>query len=170
MKIEDGYLKLDLDKLFSAMPEETQKEFIKSFAVEETVIEHVIDYICGEDPDGWWTGYASDLRFNLLERVEKTQLKNWSKYNWSVFSEISQALRDIRCKQQLYWQLVYHPNDEICWKIMDWMKSKGIESNFTTKQADDDIARIEKLIRDKLEGFAKNENKSEARDATDNIL
>ncbi len=153
IEFQGGNILIDIDYLLEQFSEEDCKAFIKSFSVQSIVIDHVVKYICGEDPDGWWTGQASDIRHKILTHIQEKQLTDWRPYNWRVFDEIRSALKDIRCKQHIYWALTHCADEGICWKINDWMRKNNIESNYTTNRADEDIARIEKIIRDKLENF-----------------
>ena len=87
IKYENGEIKLDIEYVLSAMSEEDQRLFVKAFSLQRNIIEHVINSICGEDPDGWWSSYEDEDRMNMFKRVEQAQLKNWSSYNWEFIRE-----------------------------------------------------------------------------------
>ena len=70
---ENGNLKLDIDYILSAMSEEDLYAFVKSVALDDFIIQKVVDYICDEDEDGCWTGNSNKVRENILKRVEKKQ-------------------------------------------------------------------------------------------------
>lgn len=167
INISQNKIEIDMGHLLEAMDKDDCKAFIKSFACQDFVIEKVIDYICGDDEDGWWTGYSDEYRTKILTRVENTQIKKWSKYNWKVFEELKNRLKEIQEKRHIYWQIyhdkgfremiVLNPYTEekttMGNYISDWFKSRNIESNYTTKQADDDINRIEGMIKKSFEKF-----------------
>jgi hypothetical protein len=151
----DGNIKIDIYYLFSAMDEESQKSFIHTLALQKQIIELVVDYLCGQDAFGSWSGYDDDWRMQALTRIEGEQLKNWSRYNWKVFSELTDRLKEIRAKEHIYWALHHGAFRDELWPAWDrFCKANGIESNYTTKQADEDIARIEKMLREALNKFA----------------
>ena len=157
-------IKIDIDYLLESMSEDDCKAFIKHFSIQECVINHVIDYICGDDPDGWWTGNDADLRMKLLQRVEKKQLDRPTRWGWSVWREVEARLKEIRCKQQIYWKLYHNdsPFEVTLYDgtkktfermVIDWLSNQGIQSNYTTLEADNDIRRVEGIIVDALKAM-----------------
>lgn len=156
IKYEGGEIKIDIDYLLSAMNEDDQKAFVKAFAVQRNIIEHVIDSICGEDPDCWWSSYDNEDRMRMFKRVEKAQLKKWSTYNWEFITEAKDRLKEIREKQRVYWALFHGEFREHLWDdFSQFCKRNGITSEYTTELANEDIARVEKIVKDALDKMAK---------------
>lgn len=157
-KIEGNEIKLDMYELFSSMTEEDQKEFIHSLALQKDIIEIVCDYLAGDDKDGSWSGYDDEWRIRALRRIEKRQLKHWSKYNWDVFSEATKRLKEIQEKRHIYWALHHGPFRDELWPV--WHKfceANNIVSEYTTQQANEDIARVESIVKDALNKLAGDE-------------
>lgn len=151
-KIEDNENKINIDALLEGMSLEDQKKFIKRFAIQSSVIDHVIDYICGEDPDGWWTSMDDELRMKILGRVEDAQIKKWSKYYWDFISEAKDRLKEIREKQHIYWTL-YHGafSEELRDVFFKFCMANNIVSEYTTKQANEDVEKVLKIVEDALQ-------------------
>ncbi len=154
IKINDNGLWVDFDYLMESMSSEDQKMFIKKFAIESNVIDHVVNYICGEDPDGWWSGCADDRRMKILTKVENAQLNKWSGYNWKFIDEATNRLKEIKEKQHIYWAL-YHSgvdyDSDFSMKVRKFLESNGIESDYTTKQADEEIEKVYSIIKEAME-------------------
>lgn len=152
IKYEKGEIKLDLAYLFEAMNEEDQKSFIHALSLEKNIVESVCDYLAGDDQNGCWSGYDDEWRLRALRRIEKEQLKGWSKYNWNFFREAEQRLKEIKEKQHIYWALNHGPfREPEMWDIWQkFCKSHNIVSEYTTKQADEDVVRVETIVRDAL--------------------
>lgn len=154
MKIEDGEIRLDLIEIMESLSEDDCKMFIKHFSCQSFIIEKVIDYICGDDEDGWWTGDATNIRQKILCRIEKKQLEqSYLSYSWEPWAELTNRLKEIKERKHIYWHL-YHdfPDHHEIW---EWMKRRGIDSEYTTKQAHEDIKKIESMILDTLSGMSK---------------
>ncbi|MFA5217096.1 hypothetical protein [Sulfuricurvum sp.] len=166
IKFEGANILININDLYSAMSEQDQKDFVKSVALNDDIINWVLDYICGDDNDGYWTSDDSNIRQRFLNRVEKTQLTK-SIISWDTIRKIDQHLKDIKCKQHIYWSL-YHDIPQI---ISQWLYEKhgiaiekgyidaavsyalkclGQESNFTTEQADKEIQELKDFITDKM--------------------
>jgi len=155
IEVENYALKIDLHEIFRAMSAEDQNSFIHALALQSNIIDKVVNYICGEDEFGSWTSAEPELRQKILERVEAKHVSDLGRigprYGWRQWSAIEDALKKIRCKQQVYWALHHdkHLNDKYGWELVsDFFKRHGIESDYTTKQADADIAEIKKMIQD----------------------
>jgi len=169
---KNSKLCIDIGGILEAMNEEDTKHFIKTFSIQESVISYVIDYICGDDEDGCWTSMDAEYRMSILQRIEHKQLSEGPRHSWTAWSEICQELKNIRCKQQIYWKL-YHNGSwgevtlsdgstkSLEFLISDWLTKCGIESNYTTKEADKDIARIEKLVINALTEMRKENERNE---------
>jgi len=143
--IKDGHISIDVDDLLGQLSADHLKEILKRFSVSERVIEWVIAYLCGDDEDGWWTGDDANLRQRLLVRVQNSHLADDVLLSWNVFDELRKRLKDIRSKQHVYWFLYHELPDHLRCQVMNLMEQAGVESNYTTKQADADIERIEKM-------------------------
>lgn len=167
IEIDNSAIKIDFHHLFQAMSEEDTRVLIKSLAVESFVINKVIDYICDEDKDGWWASDTPNIRQKILERIEKSHLKNSVKYNWSVFNELESRLREIKEKQHIYWSLyrldseMYSvtndttgTSESIRSFIFNWMKRHGIKTEYSSKCADEDINNIKTMLQNALDRFA----------------
>lgn len=155
VELEKGYIKIDLQVLFDRMSEEDQKEFIYSLSLQKDIIENVCDYLAGDDRNGCWSGYDDEWRLRALRRIEKKQLKNWSRYNWDFFKEATARLKEIREKQHLYWALHHGPfRDELSDVWFKFCKENDITSEYTTKKADEDIARVEAIVEEALSKMA----------------
>ena len=169
IEIENNSIRLDIDYVLQAMTSEDKAAFIKSFACQSDVVDHVIKYICGEDPDGWWASNDDSLRMKILTQVEDSHIKNWSKYSWGMVREATSKLQAIREKQHIYWSL-YHA--EVACKVIlpngktkhfasfitDWMKANGVESDYTSKQGDADVQKVLDIVTEAMDGLKKEKN------------
>ena len=154
--IEKNYLKIDLNSLFEAMSEEDQKEFIHSLSLEKDIIENVCDYLAGDDKDGSWSGYDDEWRLRALRRIEGKQLKSWSRFSWDFFKEATQRLREIREKQHIYWALHHGPFRDELWETWSkFCKANNIVSDYTTERAEEDIKRVEAIVKEALDNASK---------------
>lgn len=156
VEIEGSFLKIDLYAAFRSMSESDKKDFINQFSLQEDVIQMVTNYICGADEFGRWTSSEPELRQKILERIEKshiTKLSEQLSYGWNVWREIQQALKSIQCKKQVYWALNH--DGQLSEYAHDFFMRHKIESNYTTKEADADIERIELLIKNALKDMIK---------------
>jgi hypothetical protein len=148
---DDGNITFCLSGIFEAMTEEQQDAFIHQFSLQKNIIEKVCDYLAGDDTHGSWSSYDDEYRIRALKRIQNRQLTNWSPYNWDFFSEARNRLKEIREKQHIYWALNHGPFREELWNSwMKFCKANNIVSEYTTKQADEDVARVEKIVRDAL--------------------
>jgi len=165
IKIEDFVLKINLNTLIEKLDEEESRQLIKTLAIQPKIIKSVVDYICGDDADGFWSSEEPQLRQGILERIERTHINTLAtsgpRYGWSVWQDIQKQLKDIKCKQHVYWAL-YH--DEYFKEKYDWtlisnfFKRHNIESDYTTKKADEDILQVKQMI---IDAFRKMEAKGE---------
>jgi len=145
--LEKGDIKIDIYELIRETDDETKKQVIKSFATDDAVIRHTIDYICGDDEDGWYPGDAANLRQELLGRVEAKQLETMPEYGWRVWDEIRQKIKDIRSAEHIYWVLYHKLSDGLRRSVFKELDAMGVESNYTQAQGNDDIEAIRKLIK-----------------------
>ncbi len=152
--VDNFKLTIDLDKIVRELDTEGKRQLAKTIALESDIFDSVLDYMCGEDKDGCWTTEEPNIRQKFLERAEKAHVQDLisqgPRYGWRVWSDIEKALKDIRCKRHIYWAL-YHSEDE--WtKENAWtfFKNNKIESDYTTDQADKDIADIKRMISDAM--------------------
>ena len=147
-------LSLDIHELLGSIALENKLELIEALGIQSDVIEETIKYLCGESVN--WTSDEGNMRQRLLERVEKAQLLCLPRYSWEPWSALTQALKDIKCKQHIYWKL-YHHGPNFSETAAGWLIAAGVESNFTTKEADADIAAITKLVQETLKAMVKPE-------------
>lgn len=162
VEIHEHRLCVDLDLVFRSMPQEQQDQFIHNLALQRNIIDKVVDYICGEDSFGSWTSEEPDLRQKLLDRVESKHVEDLAsvgpRYGWRVWSDIQQRLKDIRAKQHVYWALSKDKyfEDQLGWDaVHKFFKRHDIESDYTTKQADADIAEVKQMIQTAMRDFNK---------------
>lgn len=154
VSIEKNKIKIDLNFLFSQMSEDDKKDFIHSLSLEPDIIENVADYLAGDDKHGSWSGYDDEWRLRAIRKIENRQLKNWSRFNWSFFEEAKNRLKEIREKQHIYWALHHGPFREELWPAWSkFCKENGIVSEYTTERANEDIARVEKIVKEALDKF-----------------
>lgn len=154
ISIESGHIKIDLDYFLEAMSSADQKDFIKRFSIDSNVIDHVVDYICGEDPDGWWSGCADERRMKILTKVENAQIKSWSEYSWEFIKEATDRLREIKEKKHIYWALYHNGCDydsDFSQNVRKFLNNHGIESDYTTEQADEEIKQVLDIVREAME-------------------
>jgi hypothetical protein len=151
MKInEKGNVEFDPVEVFKSLPEESQKKLAKSLACDDFYIRKVVDLLCGEDEDGWFTGIDADYRQEILERIEKSHTKNPFNYSWSVWKEILQTVKSLKSEQHLYYKLYHHQNQDLTIRqFMDNIKDEDSQEYFTTK-ADKEIEEIKTIIKEKL--------------------
>jgi hypothetical protein len=142
-----GDLVVPLDRIFLKLSEESKKKFIKDFCISDDVIRIVTNYICGEDDEGFWTSEEMNMRQNILERIENTQLvPRYLSYSWRPWRDLQKRLQDIRCKQHVYWAIHHCEDQELGEKMRRFLASKGVASDYTTKQADADIEDCKQMI------------------------
>ncbi len=149
--VENYQAKIDLRAFFDAMSKEEQREFIRSISIQRDVIECVTNYICGEDEEGWWSSDEPQKRQDILQRIERNQIKdladNGPSFGWQVWSDLRKALQDIACKKHIYWALRHSPDPWTNENAHTFFKNNGIESDYTTKQADEDIKKLFDMVK-----------------------
>lgn len=154
IKYENGQIFIDAEVLLEGMSKEDQAAFVKQFSVQRDVIENVIAFICGEDPEGWWSSYTDEDRMKMFKRVEQAHLKKWSRYNWRFIEEAVARLKEIREKERLYWALYHGPFREELWDHFNkFCKANNITSEYTTEHANKDIERVIDIVTDALKGL-----------------
>lgn len=147
LKVIDGQITIDIADFLEALTKEEQLQIVKQLAVQDYVLEKAIDYICGDDTDGWWTSNDDTLRMKLLDRIESAQLSKWSKYNWQFITEATQRLKEIREKQHIYWALHHGPfRDDLSQAWFKFCKANNIVSEYTTEKANADIENVIKIV------------------------
>lgn len=145
--IEGSKLQLDLEPLIRGMSIEKKREMLAWLATDDEVIRYVVDVICGEDELGWCMGDPG-RRADILSRIEDTQLKDCTRYNWKPWAAARDKIRDIRTQEHLYWVLYHQIDPDVSRRVFDELRRLGVESNYTSKIADDEIAAV-KLELDK---------------------
>lgn len=154
MKItEKGIIEIDIDEIINSLDTDEQKKLVKSLAISPTIIGWVMDWICGEDEDGWWTT-EHPLREQLLKRVEEKQIKNIGRYNWTLISKAADALKHYCSEKHLYYSLYYHPNADTM-TIAEFCRSHPDGNQYQTKQAEEKIQEIIDIVK---EAVRSNEN------------
>ena len=147
MKInKEGNIEFDIYEIWESLSTEHKKQFIKSCAISPDIIKWVMDWICGEDEDGWFTT-EHPLREELLARVEEKQISNpVTKYNWSLIQEAAKELKKIYSNKQVYWKLYHHPSKHIL-TIAKFLDAEKDLSEFSTTAADEKIEEIVEIVR-----------------------
>jgi hypothetical protein len=147
IKVEKGEVRIGIEEMMGSLTAEEQKAFIKTFSISDAIIEHVVDFICDEDKDGWWAGNSPNTRQRILSRIEQKQLELCPTYCWEPWDKIREALKAIRAKEHIYWFIYHKLPERLREVVINAMTEAGVESDYTTKDADADIARIEEMIK-----------------------
>lgn len=151
MKInKEGKLEIDLSDIVDSLPEKDRRDFIKSAACSRQVIDWVIDYICGDDEDGWWTGDDGDLREKILTRVENTHLKDVTVFDWSLIKDAQKRLKEIESQRHIYWLLYHHPDRQITIGEFIGNKDMSEEHEFSTKRADEKVQEVIDIVKNAI--------------------
>ncbi len=151
MKInKDGKIEFDIEEIWESLATDQKKQFIKSCAISPDIIKWVMDWICGEDEDGWWTT-EHPLRELLLARVEEKQLTNpVTKYNWTLIQKAVEQLKKVCSEKHLYWELFHHPaKREIT--IDKFLEGKDHLNEFYTTAADEKIEEVLEIVRNAVQ-------------------
>jgi len=158
MKINsEGKLEIHPQDIVDNLSKEHKMEFIKHYLVSSDVIQTVLDYICDDDPDGWWTGDSDEIRAAFLKKVEDTHLAKFSQHNWKSLGEACKKITKIRSEQHLYWKLYHHPECHNM-TISEWLMKNEIDGDImehTSKVADDEIAQIISEVKKEITGLIK---------------
>jgi len=154
IKIQDSRICLSIESIIQAMSFEQKREVLAWLATDDDVVRSVVDHICGQDEHGWSSG-DPNRRVEILARIENSQLSGKVRYNWRPWDEAKQKIKNIRSTEHLYW-LIYHKFDKnLSIPIMDELRRLGVESNYTTKEGDEDIARIEQALNEAFQAMNK---------------
>lgn len=151
MKInKDGKIEFDIGEIWESLSTENKKEFIKSCAISPDIIKWVMDWICGEDEDGWWTT-EHPLREQLLKRVQEKQLTQpVTKYNWSIIQAAAEQLKKICSEKHLYWELYHHPAKHEM-TIYKFLQGRESLNEFYTTAADEKIEEVLEIVRNAVQ-------------------
>lgn len=144
IEIKDSKLCIDMESIISSMNYEQKREVLAWLATDYEVVQSVIDHIIGRGDKSWSFG-DPNTRQEILENIERSQLES-PRYGWKPWSDIREKLKQIRNDQIVYWTLYHKIDPELSRRVFEEFRKLGIESNYTTKEADDDIKRIEKII------------------------
>lgn len=148
MKIDEkGNLALNLEEICNALSEEEKKKFVKLMSISPEIIKWVMDWICGEDEDGWWTT-EHPLREDLLARAESSQIgKEVTKYNWTLIKEAANKLKHSISEQHIYYKL-YDANPEMT--VRKFLETSDIQVNnpYQTKLAEKKIQEVIDIVRE----------------------
>lgn len=144
IEINGTKLCVSLETIINGMSKEQKREVLSWLATDREVVESVVDHILGRDEQGWSTGDPNRC-LRILGEVEDFQLE-YVKYNWNPWSEIKQKLKDIRADERLYWVLYHQIDTQVSVQVFNELRRLGVESNYTTNEADKDIAVIGKII------------------------
>lgn len=158
MKINDkGNIEIDPEEIFGYLDIEEKKELIKHLVLHEDVIQWVLNYICGEDEDGWWIGIDKNIRYNFLCKVESSLIDDLKKrkLGWQIWDEIVHFIKYYKSQKHLYYKLWNIENQSMT--IGEFLRRNGEENEFQTKQADEKIKELEEKFNEVLDKF---DNKS----------
>ena len=145
MKLEynNGELTIDPVEFFDCLNEEDKKDVAKNLATQDFIMNKAIDFLCGEDEEGWFDGLDSERRQKILEKVEDAHIRE-PKHNWSVFRDLRDQIKYDRSSDHIYWALYHHRNQDLT--IREFMLNIKDESQFMTNRGEKDIERLDKLI------------------------
>jgi hypothetical protein len=158
IEINGTKLCVSLETIINGMSMEQKKEVLSWLATDWEVMESVVDHILGRDEQGWSTGDSNRCQ-KILGEVEDFHLAN-VRYDWKPWDEIKQKLRNIRADERLYWVLYHQIDSQTSKMVFDELRRLGVESNYTTKEADEDIATIHEVIKDTFKQMAKDKGEN----------
>lgn len=145
IEIKDSKLCLPMEEIIAVMDMDQKREVLAWLATDHEVIESVVSHLTGTDDLGWSTGDAN-MRQRMLSKVEETQVAEL-RYNWKPWDEIRQKIKDIRSTEHLYWVLYHKIDKSISGPLFEELRRLGVESNYTTKEGDEDVATLNGLIK-----------------------
>lgn len=146
IEINGTKLCVSLETIINGMSKEQKREVLSWLATDGEVVESVVDHLLGRDEQGWSTGDPNRCQ-QILGEVEDFMLAD-RKYFWKPWDYLRQKLKDIRADERLYWVLYHQIDPDVSRRVFDELRRLGVESNYTTKEADKDIAVIGKMIED----------------------
>ena len=144
IEIRDSKLCLSLETIIGQMNMEQKREVLAWLATDYEVVESVVNHITGNDELGWSTGDPNQ-RQKALTQIEQSHLSALQ-YNWTPWSAIKDKLKEIQSAKQVYWAIYHDIDKDLSRRVMSEFERLGIESNYTTKQAEDDIVEIKGMI------------------------
>lgn len=145
IEIDGTKLCVSLETIINGMSMEQKREILSWLATDTQVMNSVVDHILGRDEFGWSTG-DPNRRQQILSEVEDEHLKDSLRFWWKPWDEIRQKIKDIRSTEHLYWTLYHKIDPDLSWKVRSELNRLGIESNYTTKEGDEDIQKIKHYI------------------------
>jgi len=152
MIMKDGKLEIHPQDIVDNLSKEDKMEFIKHYLVSTDVIQFVLDYICDDDEDGWWTGDSDEIRAAFLRRVEDAHLAGFGRYNWKSLGDACERIKKIRSEQHLYWKLYHHPESGSL-TIAEWLMKHNVNNDIiehTSKVADEEIDKIVHELKEEI--------------------
>jgi len=150
MKVdEEGNVVIALEDIIQNMSKEEKKRLCKIISIDYDVKKSVIDYICDEDEDGWWSSDNGEYREEILIRVERCHLENPNGQNWKLIGEAIERLKHARSQQHIYWTLYHLENKDM--RVSDFIRLyMRDEDQFMTKKAETDIEEIMNIVKEAL--------------------
>lgn len=147
MKInKEGKLEIDIYEIVETLSPEDFRVFIKTHCISSQVIDWAVNWILGEDEDGWF-GNDAKLREEILARIEQKHCGYITKYNWTLISEAADALKRIASQKHIYWKLYHHPN-KYHTTIADFIGNSTYEDNeYSTDKADALIEQVLTIVK-----------------------
>lgn len=152
IEVKGTQLCVELRPLISAMSLEQKREMLAWLAADDEVVNYVVDAICGEDEQGWAIG-SPNCRQAILARVEDVQLREGFQYNWRVWDEARQKIKDIRSQEHLYWVLYHQIDPEVSRRVFDELRRLGVACNYLSTVADEEISALRKVLDDAFAGM-----------------
>lgn len=153
IEIKDSKLCVSLESLVMGMSIDQKREMLAWLATDDEVVRSVVSHIVGEDDLGWSSGDPS-RRQEILAKIEDSQIVSL-RYNWKPWDDLRQKLKDIRSAEQIYWAIYHKIDQNISRPLINEFSSLGIESNYTTEQADADVEEIKTMIESAFNGMKK---------------
>lgn len=144
---KEGKLEISLHDITDRLNKEDARYFIKSICISPQIMDWVVNWILGEDEDGWFGG-ESELREKILERIETKHCSYVTRYNWKLIREAADALKRIASAKHIYFKLYHHPNPYET-TIAEFLKDTCYEENeYQTKRADDKIEEVLNIVKE----------------------
>lgn len=147
---EKGKIQIDADYLAASMSNEDYHSFIKGVALDSFIIDKVVDYICDEDEDGFWTSGSNRTREEILMRIEKSQMSANVRFNWSFLKNIEDKLKKIAVNKSMYYK-IYH-----CGFLDQRTKDALLdheECEYKTDKANDQINALHKMVKEAMDSL-----------------
>lgn len=158
---------LDIISLFQdlikVMDVEDKKELAHTLGMDETITEAVIERLCG-DTVGEWEHYEDYENIQkILSKMEKHLL--W-KLSWGLFytrdyGKIIDFIEEKRNTRHIYWKMVHEPDPQTRDFLCAWLKRHDIESEHTTKVAEEEIEELKSMVEKTIENLISTMEKGE---------